>query len=245
MNFPRFTKCFGLSGLLLLSTMHSVAVAVAAAEQPSEETFNPVENASFHHLVFADEDIAILDNYYPPNADSGFHAHYRDLFAVVIQSSPSTGQALGKPLKESPVYPVGAAAYSAVGDEPRRVHRVINGDKGISHYIVVELRRENPSGKPVSSRDGAPEYVQLVDNPKMRAWRLILEPGQSASKITQGNKGVRVVVRGGVLTTIIPGLTDQQLALRPGDFAVQAAGTTRALKNIGTGTIELVEMELK
>jgi len=79
----------------------------------------------------------------------------------------------------------------------------------------------------------------------MRAWRLILEPGQSAPAISQGSKGVRVVVRGGLLTTITSDLQDQQLALRPGDFAVQPADTTRALKNSGTETIELVEMELK
>jgi len=241
MNPSRLIRCIGVSSLFLLFAKHPLA----SAELSTNESFNSVENASFHQLVFADEDIAVLNNLYPPNGDSGFHAHYRDLFAVIIQSSPSTGQALGKPLKESPVYPVGAAAYSAVGDEGRRVHRVINGDKGISQYIVIEIRREKPSATPVSSRDAAPEYVQFVDNPKMRAWRLILEPGQSAPKITQGNKGVRVVVRGGVLTTITAGLDDQQLALRPGDFAVQEAGKTRALKNDGAETIEFVEMELK
>ena len=91
----------------------------------------------------------------------------------------------------------------------------------------------------------APEYVQIFDNPRMRAWRLILAPGQSAASISQANKGVRVVVRGGLLTTMMPGLQDQQLALRTGDFAVQPVGATRALKNSGTETIELVEIELK
>lgn len=79
----------------------------------------------------------------------------------------------------------------------------------------------------------------------MRAWRLVLAPGQSVPAIAQGNKGVRVVVRGGLLTTITPGKQDQHLALRPGDFAVQAGGATRALENGGTETIELVEIELK
>jgi quercetin dioxygenase-like cupin family protein len=87
--------------------------------------------------------------------------------------------------------------------------------------------------------------VQILDNPRMRAWRLVLEPGQSAPAISQGDKGVRVVVRGGLLTTMTPGSQDQSLALRPGDFAIQPAGATRALKNGGTDTIELVEMELK
>jgi mannose-6-phosphate isomerase-like protein (cupin superfamily) len=142
------------------------------------------------------------------------------------------------------MYPMGAAAYSPVGAEPR-THRVVNGDKSTFQIIVVELRRANPSGNAISSRDSAPQYVQILDNPRMRAWRLVLEPGQSAPAISQGDKGVRVVVRGGLLTTMTPGSQDQSLALRPGDFAIQPAGATRALKNGGTDTIELVEMELK
>ena len=134
--------------------------------------------------------------------------------------------------------------YRTVGAEPR-THRVVNGDKSTFQIIVAELRRSKPLGTAISSRDAAPQYVQTFDNSRMRAWRLILEPGQSAPAISQGSKGVRVVVRGGLLTTITSDLQDQQLALRPGDFAVQPADTTRALKNSGTETIELVEMELK
>ena len=227
-------------GLCFVLTAHSFGFA----EQPPNEAAVPVEHSSFHQLVFADEDIAILNNLYPPNGDSGFHTHYRDLFAVVIQSSQSSGQDLGKPLTASPLYPRGAAAYSAVGAEPR-THRVVNGDKSTFQIIVVELRRPKPLGNTISSRDAAPQYVQIVDNSRIRAWRLILEPGQSAPAISQLNKGVRVVVRGGVLTTITPGLREQNLVLRPGDFAIQPVGAARALRNSGTETIELVEMELK
>ncbi len=181
MKLTRFIKCIGSLGFCLFLAAHSFVVAESL---PSEAAV-PVKHASFHQLVFADEDIAILNNLYPPRGDSGFHTHYRGLFAVVIEASPSSGQALGKPLTPAAAYSAGTAAYSAVGAEPR-THRVVNGDKG-----------------------------------------------------------VRVVVRGGLLTTIVSGLQDQQLALRPGDFAVQPAGATRALKNSGTETIELVEIALK
>ncbi len=240
MKVTRLIKCIGASGLCVFLAAHSLA----SAEQSPSETAVPVEHASFHQLVFADEDIAVLNNLYPPKGDSGFHTHYRDLFAVVIQSSQSSGQSPGKPLTAATLYPAGAAAYSAVGAEPR-THRVVNGDKSAYQIIVVELRRAKPSGNAISSRDAAPQYEQIFDNPRMRAWRLTLAPGQSAPAISQGNKGVRVVVRGGLLTTITSGLADQQLALRPADFAVQPAGATRALKNSGTETIELVEIELK
>jgi quercetin dioxygenase-like cupin family protein len=215
------------------------------AAQPPAEAFPPVEHATFHQLVFADEDLAILNNLYPPKGDSGFHTHYRDLFAVVVQASPSSRQSLGKPMSAAPITPAGASLYSAVGDEPR-THRVVNdGDTSTLQIIVIELRRAKPSGRGTSSRDEVPQYVQVFDNPRMRAWRLILQPGQSVPAISQADKGVRVVVRGGLLTTTMPGVQDQQLALRPGDFTVQQAGATRALRNDGTDTIELVELELK
>ena len=240
MKVTRLVNCIGAFGFCLFLTVHTFAFA----EQPPSETVVPVEHASFHQLVFADEDIAILNNLYPPTGDSGFHAHYRDLFYVVIQPSQSSGQSLGKPLTAAPIVPAGTAGYSAAGAEPR-IHRVVNGDKGTFQIIVVELRRSSPLGSAIASRDAAPQYAQIFDNPRMRAWRLVLEPGQSAPAISQGNKGIRVVVRGGVLTTITPGLRDQNLALRPGDFAAQPAGAARALKNSGTETIELVEIELK
>lgn len=208
------------------------------------EPVPPVEQASFHQLMFANEDVAVLNNLYPPGGDSGFHAHYRDLFYVVIQSQPQSSQRPGQPLAAAPLVPVGAAGYSPIGAEPR-VHRVVNGDKGISQFIVVELRRAGALGNAMPSRETAPQYVQIVDNPRLRAWRLTLEPGQSVPTISQGGNGVRVVVRGGLLATATPGAPDQTLALRAGDFAIQKSGSMRALRNSGAETIELVEMELK
>ncbi|MDX2220371.1 MAG: hypothetical protein SF172_15245 [Burkholderiales bacterium] len=216
----------------------------AFAEKPAAATHPPVEHASFHHQVYADEDFSILNNRYPPNGDSGMHTHFLDHLYVAIQPAQVSGQNLGRPLAAMPPVPMGAAGYGAMGNEPR-THRIVNGDKGIAHFVVIELRRAKPLGTPVSSREAAPQYVQIIDNPRLRAWRLILEPGQSAPAITQGNKGVQVVVRGGLLTTVRANSPDQVLFLRPGDVSLQAAGATRALKNGGTETIELVEMELK
>jgi quercetin dioxygenase-like cupin family protein len=236
-NVARYIHAFGAS--LLLATY-----SPALADEGQGKSFPPVEHASFHQLIFEDEDVAVLNNAYRPGGDSGFHAHYRDLFAVIIQPSESSGQALGKPLVPAPEYAVGDAFYSPVGGE-RRVHRIVNGDKGRFQIMVVELRRAAPSGNANASRDAAPQYVPIADNPRLRAWRLVLQPGQSVPAILQADKGVRVVVRGGLLTTTTAGFPDQTLALRAGDFAIQQPGTQRALTNSGTETIELVEMELK
>ncbi|MBL8547501.1 MAG: hypothetical protein JNL81_13630 [Hyphomonadaceae bacterium] len=233
-----FKKSWALGLILTLASAGCSQTQREAADPAAP----PVEHASFHQLVFANDDFAVLNNRYPPGGDSGFHTHYRDIFYVVIQSAPQSGQRVGQPLTAAPLVQVGAAGYSANGLEPR-VHRIVNSDEGPSQFIVVELRRPRPRGDAASTREGP--YVQIVDNERMRAWRLILEPGQSVPIISQGGNGVRVVVRGGLLTTSTPDLPDQTLFLRAGDFAVQNSGSTRALRNTGTEAIELVEIELK
>jgi mannose-6-phosphate isomerase-like protein (cupin superfamily) len=236
-------KTHGLPFFLLLIFPAS-AFAAESERANSEIAAPPVEHASFHQLVFANEDFAVLNNRYPPGGDSGFHAHYRDIFYVVIEAVPSSAQSPGGPLKTLPAAPAGSAGYGPIGAEPR-VHRVVNSDEGPSQFIVVEIRRESPAGDEAGSREGASQYVRIEDNPRMRAWRLTLAPGEAAPAITQVGDGVRIVVRGGLLTTSAPGAPDQTWALKAGEFAVQGKGTTRALRNSGTETIELIELELK
>lgn len=231
-------------GVCLLLIAHTSAGAQPPASTRADQAYPAVEHASFHQVVFANEDFAVLNNRYPPGGDSGFHVHYRDIFYVVIQSAPQSTQRPGQPLAETPLVPAGAAGYNAIGPEPR-THRIVNGESGPSQFIVIEMRRDQPRGREVSSRETAPQYERIVDNDRLRAWRLVLAPGQSAPAIAQGAGGVRIVVRGGLLTTTTPGLPDQTLAMQAGEFALQSGGSVRALRNSGGQTIELVELEFK
>jgi hypothetical protein len=79
----------------------------------------------------------------------------------------------------------------------------------------------------------------------VRGWRLTLEPGQSATAITQSAPGLRVVVDGGDLVEAVPGQPDRAMHVRLGDYFWQDAGTSRAVRNSGTTKLELVEFELK
>ena len=84
-----------------------------------------------------------------------------------------------------------------------------------------------------------------MDNDRVRGWRLALEPGQSASAITQTAPGIRIVVDGGELVESVPGYADRGWMLSSGEFYWQESGVTRALRNIGTTRIEIVEFEIR
>jgi hypothetical protein len=79
----------------------------------------------------------------------------------------------------------------------------------------------------------------------VRAWRLVLEPGQTAAAVTQKAPGLRVIIDGGEISESIPGEGDRGMALRMGYFYWQDPGATRTVRNIGSTRIQLVEIELK
>jgi hypothetical protein len=51
-------------------------------------------------------------------------------------------------------------------------------------------------GTTVSDRSGVAGYTQIMDNARIRAWRVVLKPGEATGQITQTAAGLRVYVRG-------------------------------------------------
>ena len=92
----------------------------------------------------------------------------------------------------------------------------------------------------------APEItLRSIRATRLCGWCLVLEPGQTADAVAQSAPGLRVVLDGGVIAELVPGQPDRGMTMRQGEFYWQDAGTTRAIRNIGTTRLELVEFELK
>ena len=204
----------------------SLLVSVAAAQTPAPGAAPParaVEYASYHVPMFSNDYVTVLNVFIPSKRESGYHRHSLDSIAVLMSDSTRTNQTLGAEPIARPLQPRGTVSFTPYASGPL-VHTVaVQGDPPF-HNIVVELLDAKPSGFSPGTR-GQP-YTVVLDNERARVWRLVLEPGQTAAAITQAAPGVRVVVDGGELYW-------------------QEAGGTRAVRNVGTTRIELVEIELK
>jgi len=202
----------------------------------------PVEEAPYHVPAFRNELVTVLNVFIPPQRASGYHRHSLDSVGVLVSDTDRTGQVLGAEATVTPARGRGSANFTNYAREPL-VHTVaVTGDVPF-HNIVVELMYPGPGRFTAGTRgDG---YTQLLDNERVRVWRLVLEPGQAAPPITQTAPGVRVVIDGGELVESAAGKPDRAKAPRSGEFFWQDAGTTRAVRNVGTTRLELVELELK
>jgi hypothetical protein len=224
--------CYWLTALL----------APLAAMAQSTAPATPVEETSYHVPVFSNELVTVLNVLIPPQRESGYHRHSRDSVGVLVNDTPRTGQVLGAEATVTAPRERGSANFSSYSREPL-VHSVrVTGDVPF-HNIVVQLEYPAPGRFTVGTRGQG--YTQILDNERVRVWRLALEPGQTAAAITQAAPGVRVIVAGGELVESVPGKMDRSKAPRTGEFFWQEAGQTRTVRNVGTTRLELVELELK
>jgi hypothetical protein len=223
-----------------------LGLAAAAAFPASPQTATPlpipVEEAPYHVPAFRNELVTVLNVFIPPQRTSGYHRHSLDSVGVLLNDTDRTGQVLGAAATVTPRRAPGSANFTSYTREPL-VHAVtVTGDAPF-HNIVVELMYAEPGRFTAGTRGD--NYTVILDNERVRVWRLALEPGQSAGTITQTAPGVRVVIEGGELVESAPGKPDRAKAPRGGDFFWQDAGETRAVRNVGTARLELVEIELK
>ena len=202
----------------------------------------PVEEAPYHVPAFRNDLVTVLNVFIPPRRASGYHRHSLDSVGVLVSDTQRTGQVLGAEATVTPERGRGSVSFTNYARAPL-VHTVaVTGDEPF-HNIVVELEYAGPGRFTAGTR--ADRYAVVLDNERVRAWRLTLEPGEAAPAITQTAPGLRVVVDGGELVESVPGKPDRAKAPRSGEFFWQDAGETRAVRNIGTTPITLVELELK
>jgi hypothetical protein len=217
------------------------AVASAAFAQPTV----PVEQAPYHVPVFSNDYVTLLDVFIPPGRTSGFHRHSLDALGVQIVDGARTGQPLGGEVTVTTPRPPGAVTFSFYSREPL-AHAVTTTGDDTFHNIVVELLQPVPWGFAPAPRERETGYAEVLDNDRVRVWRAVLAPGEATAPIRQRAPGLRVVVAGGELVERVPGHADRGIAARAGQFFWQeGSGMTRALENVGSTRIELVEIELK
>ena len=200
-----------------------------------------IEFASFHDQTFSNEYLRFMNVTIPAGEIAPYHRHTRDFAQVYMAVSDAEGTPLGgKPA----IVPrkVGEVLFTNYAKQPV-VHQVANVGSSDFRIMGFEMFDSQPGRFSPLARP-AP-YVSVMDNHRVQAWRLILQPGEAAPPMQQAAPGVRIVVQGGELVQGMPGQPDHRLNLKYGDFAWQDAGSTRTMRNAGKSTVELVEFELK
>jgi hypothetical protein len=215
-----------------------------ALESPAPPP-TPLEKTSYHVPAFRNAYVTVFLIDIPGGRASDYHVHDHDMTCVSTDEYPpeAYSQPLGGPPGQPRRPPRGEVTYLRYFNQPV-THRAINPGTLAMRSVCAQLVASAPYGFQAEERPTS-AYQQLLDNPRVRAWRLILEPGQVAPAITQSAPGMRVVINEGEITEAGADGRERGMRLRQGEFTWQDAGTSRTVRNIGSTRVELVEFEFK
>jgi hypothetical protein len=230
-----------------IAAVFVMALAFAAMHPAKAQTdvqVVPVIQAPYHLPVFKNDYITMVNIYIPPGGRTGFHKHTGEAVSVNIEASDMKNQELGEQPEAPSRNQSGRVTYRDYRPKPR-IHQEINVGSTAFHNVLFIFNSPTPSGFAPSSRAVVPGYEQVLDNARVRGWRIVLGPGQSAAPIKQMAPGFRIIVRGGPIVESVPGQPERAMDPRSGEFYWQDPGITRSLRNTGSTPIEFVEFELK
>jgi hypothetical protein len=226
----------------------SIAILITMLVQPATAQDDgppvPIEKAPYHLPAFTNEYITLLNVTVPPGKNTGYHTHSNDSVSVNVGAAHMANQNFGDK-EQGPVRLSrrGEASYTGYNKLGPRTHKASNMGSTPFHNISFIFRYPQPGRFTPGARSEG--YTQILDNERVRGWRLVLDPGQSAPAITQSAPGLRIVLDGGEIAEAVPGARDRGMLLKHADVFWQDAGVTRAVRNIGTTRVEFLEFELK
>ena len=216
-------------------------VGVFATYCWAQETVVPVTNAGFHQFTFQDENMSLENVTLPAGYSTGYHSHEQDLVFVITGGAKIKNQILGKDPVELE-FKLGEVRFAPYTKTPG-THQITNIEpQNPMRLLAVGIVYPTPGRYTVSTRPA--KYEVALDNDRARAWRLKLNPGESAPMIRQTAPGARIVVTGGMIAEKRMGKPDQPILLQNHDF-MSVVAEERGIENIGNSPVELVEIELK
>ena len=197
-----------------------------------------------HRLKLENEYVRVLDIEIPPGDQTLFHTHDLDYAYLMVNNALLRNEVMGQPGSAELKITAGLVGYYRA-NAGAYTHRFTNIGSEPFRAIGIELLRPGPSPDVTAPLPDSSGYVAVLDNERVRAYRLVLEPGQSTSMVAVPGPGVRVAATAGRVLQQPAGAEPVELELVPGRFEFRARPVTRSLKNVGDARVEIYEFELR
>ena len=202
----------------------------------------PVEKEPMHRLKFENEFVRLFDVLVPVGKATKYHTHLYDGVSVRVSNAQIIDEAVGG--EKTPfAIKYGEATFGVRSSA--LTHRVVNSGKSDFRNIFIEIL----PGKNTANATPFPiltdAHVILIDNPRVRINRLVLNPGESSKLHTHPMRGLGIILYDSKIEITSSGNSPRVLESKAGDFAWQNAGTTHIIKNIGSTVFEVIDIEFK
>jgi hypothetical protein len=218
-------------------------VLVLPSFAQSKDPALPVSKEPSHHIRFDNGRVRVYDVQVPKGQWTEFHEHTWDNFFVFMVPTTqafefSDGRHGTREVKAGDV----GFSSTATGAYTHRVRA--QGELPL-HVVDIEILNDATLGSGVAGPkrpDGS--FKMVLENPRGRAYDIVLKPGQSTAVFTRpGNTGI-FAVSGGRVSETAGGKAPRLWDSEPGDFRWNDLPEKLAIKNESGKDEEFVEIEI-
>lgn len=232
---------------VLACAFAATAWNVACADDTADaDRVVPAHEEPRHVPKLVNDVVRVIDVEIPEGAQTMLHRHSLDYPYLMVTSVTLDNEVLGdapKPVKIT----AGFVGFYRAATQGAYTHRFINRGPGTFRAVGIELLQPLAFG--VRTVDaGVPDSAQLatvVDNERVRAWRIRLAPGESIGPLPLPGPGLRVGMHDGQLRERDASGRETTWTSRPAGFAYRDAPGMATITNAGSAPIEWVEFAFR
>jgi hypothetical protein len=230
-----------LSAVLLLLSALTAVPAVA----DEDDRIVPAHEEPRHVPKLVNRWVRVIDVEIPEGERTLYHAHSLDYPYLMISSVTLRNQTPGQEARDMPVTR-GVVGYYRAATQGTYTHRFINLGPGTFRAIGIELLTPLSMGRPeTASLPEQPGLATVLDNERARAYRIVLQPGQSLGPLALPGPGLLVGMTPGRLSYRLSDAAETRVDMSPAAFRFHEEPSVVTLTNAGDQPLELVEFQFK
>ena len=200
----------------------------------------PVEKEPQHQVKFENQYVRVLDVTFPPGYTTLFHTHSNDNVAIVIKGGKRRTERVGEQPNDG-ISQTGNANFAKAS----YTHRITNTGETTLRFIDVEILASSGLPEMPRSLDKVNGQQLILENERVRIYRIKIEPGQATKLFTYDLPSLTVVVSPSKVQIETPKQKTRTESLKPGDFRWHAGAFSHLLRNLGSTSFEAIDIELK
>jgi len=229
---------FSLMLILLMITMNPTA---RVSQSNSEQSPVELKGEPHHHPKFENEFVRIWDVTVPGGEATLWHAHREDNVVVALGDANLRIETVGVTPAEG-IWKFGEVRFG----KATYVHRAINIGASSFHNVTIELLKSPAFLTDLSKLPKQAGRQPVLENDRVRVYRLLLAPGESSAIHTHPLPGLGVAITAGEIEITTKGKSKpDRLSLPPADVRWRAGAVTHSIKNVGKTHFDAIDIELK